>query len=59
MEHGPASDSQPRAVLLHPVSQSGHDLHARGRPWRSGPVRVLRVMIDVDDDDVDSVGDYR
>lgn len=30
VEHGSASYSQPRAVLLHPGSQSGRDLHARG-----------------------------
>ena len=59
MEHGSASSSQPRAVLLHIGSQSGHDIHARGQPWRSEPVTMLIVMIDVDDDDVDNVGNNR
>jgi len=56
VEHGSASYSQPRAVLLHPGSQSGHDLHACGRPWRSEKAVILIVKSVVDDDDdIDSV----
>lgn len=34
LEHGTAAPCRPRAVLLHPVSQRGNGLHARGRAQR-------------------------
>lgn len=56
MEHSSASLRQPRAVLLHPGSHSGHDLHARGRPrrwecshgaWRWRQLTVALMLCDL------------
>lgn len=52
VEHGSASYSQPRAVLLHPVSQSGHDIHACGRPrrwWLMWTMMMLTVLTITED----------